>query len=258
MDEEHVRQARSFGAVAVEYERARPSYPPEAARWLLEAAPGRRVIDLAAGTGKLTRVLAGLGYDVSAVEPLTGMREQLEAAVPGIPVLEGTAEAIPAADASADAVLVAQAFHWFDAPAALDEIARVLRPGGVLGMLWNLRDDSVDWMQPLNRVLRRPGDLVSMSRDLAREEAGSHSQFSGIERREFPNPLPYTPELLVTWARSTSRIAVLPEEEREQVAGDILELTRTHPGLRGRDTFELPLVTVCVRARRAASAAAVI
>jgi SAM-dependent methyltransferase len=232
MDEQHLRQARSFDAVAVEYERARPSYPP-------------------AGTGKLTRVLAGLGYDVTAVEPLAGMREQLEAAVPGIPVLEGTAEAIPVADASADAVLVGQAFHWFDAPAALDEIGRVLRPGGVLGLLWNLRDDSVDWMQPLNQLLRRPGDVVSMSRDLAREEAEGHSLFSGIERREFPNPLPYTPELLVTWARSTSRIAVLPDADREQVVADILELTRTHPDLRGRETFELPLVTVCVRARRA-------
>jgi SAM-dependent methyltransferase len=252
MDAQHRKQARSFGAVAIEYERARPSYPPQAARWLVEAGPGREVIDLAAGTGKLTRVLAGLGYDVTAVEPLAGMREQLEAAAPGIPVLEGTAEAIPAADASADAVLVAQAFHWFDAPAALDEIARVLRPGGVLGMLWNLRDDSVDWMQPLNRLLRRPGDLVSMSRDLAREEAEGHPHFSGIERREFPNPLPYTPELLGTWARSTSRIAVLPEDEREQVIASIMELTRTHPGLRGRETFELPLVTVCVRARRTA------
>jgi SAM-dependent methyltransferase len=251
MDEQHLRQARSFDAVAVEYERARPSDPPEAARWLVEAGPGLRVIDLAAGTGKLTRVLAGLGYDVTAVEPLAGMREQLEAAVPGIPVLEGTAEAIPVADASADAVLVGQAFHWFDAPAALDEIGRVLRPGGVLGLLWNLRDDSVDWMQPLNQLLRRPGDVVSMSRDLAREEAEGHSLFSGIERREFPNPLPYTPELLVTWARSTSRIAVLPDADREQVVADILELTRTHPDLRGRETFELPLVTVCVRARRA-------
>ena len=251
MDEQHLRQARSFDAVAVEYERARPSYPPEAARWLVEAGPGLRVIDLAAGTGKLTRVLAGLGYDVTAVEPLAGMREQLEAAVPGIPVLEGTAEAIPVADASADAVLVGQAFHWFDAPAALDEIGRVLRPGGVLGLLWNLRDDSVDWMQPLNQLLRRPGDVVSMSRDLAREEAEGHSLFSGIERREFPNPLPYTPELLVTWARSTRRIAVLADADREQVVADILELTRTHPDLRGRETFELPLVTVCVRARRA-------
>jgi SAM-dependent methyltransferase len=250
MDEQHLKQARSFGAVAVEYERARPSYPPAAARWLVEAAPGHQVIDLAAGTGKLTRVLTGLGYDVTAVEPLAGMRAQLEAAVPGVRVLEGTAEAIPAADETADAVLVAQAFHWFDAPAALDEIARVLRPGGVLGMLWNLRDDAVDWMQPLNRVLRRPGDLVSMSRDLAREEAEGHPRFSGAERREFPNPLPYTPELLVTWARSTSRIAVLPADQREQVAADIMELTRTHPGLRGRETFELPLVTVCVRSHR--------
>jgi hypothetical protein len=122
----------------------------------------------------------------------------------------------------------------------------------VLGLLWNLRDDSVDWMQPLNQLLRRPGDVVSMSRDLAREEAEDHPQFSDIERHEFPNPLPYTPELLVTWARSTSRIAVLDDDDRQQVVSDILDLTRTHPDLRGRESFELPLVTVCVRARRVA------
>jgi ubiquinone/menaquinone biosynthesis C-methylase UbiE len=127
-------QARSFDRVAGAYRRARPSYPAAAVEWALEAAPGRRVVDLAAGTGKLTEVLVAAGADVVAVEPLANMRAELERALPSVRALDGSAERIPLPGGSADAVLVGQAFHWFDGPAALAEIARVLVPGGALGL----------------------------------------------------------------------------------------------------------------------------
>jgi len=127
--------AARFGDVAATYERARPTYPAEVLAVLADRAgvgPGARVLDLAAGTGKLTRQLVALGADVVAVEPSAGMREACAAAVPGVPVLDGTAEAIPAGDGTLDVVTVAQAFHWFRTGPALDEISRVLRPGGWL------------------------------------------------------------------------------------------------------------------------------
>src|SRR5262245_57888935 len=133
-------RASSFGEVAEAYERARPGYPDDAVRWLTGAEPCD-VVDLGAGTGKLTRSLVGLGHRVIAVEPLPGMLEQLRGAVPRATALSGSAEAIPLADASADVVVCAQSFHWFDHETALPEIARVLRPGGRLALVWNTRDD---------------------------------------------------------------------------------------------------------------------
>jgi len=138
--------ARGFGAGARAYESARPGYPDEALGILRDevgVGPGEEVVDLAAGTGKLTRRLVELGAAIRAVEPVGAMSLELERAVPGIEVLDGTAEAIPLPDSSCDVVTVAQAFHWFDAPAALEEISRVLRPGGRLALLWNERDETV-------------------------------------------------------------------------------------------------------------------
>ncbi|MGN6378165.1 MAG: class I SAM-dependent methyltransferase, partial [Gaiellales bacterium] len=146
MDEVLQRRAKVFGEVAAAYQRARPAYPPAAVEWLLEPAPGRQVLDLAAGTGKLTGVLLEAGLEVTAVEPLPGMLAELRTAHPQATALAGHAERIPLADATCDAVLVGQAFHWFAVPQAIDEMARVLRPGGVAGLLWNLRDDSVPWV----------------------------------------------------------------------------------------------------------------
>ncbi len=150
--------AAGFSSAAGEYERARPSYPPEAVSWLAERTglgPGRTVVDLAAGTGKLTRLLVGTGARVVAVEPLAEMR----ALIPEGEVLDGTAEDLPLPAAAADVVTVAQALHWFDLDRALPEIHRVLRPDGWLVLVWNMRDldDPVqgaveDLLAPLRQV----------------------------------------------------------------------------------------------------------
>jgi ubiquinone/menaquinone biosynthesis C-methylase UbiE len=242
-------QARSFDRVAETYRRARPSYPRPAVDWVLGAAPGPRVCDLAAGTGKLTEVLVAAGAGVVAVEPLGNMRAQLVQALPAVRALEGSAERIPLADASVDAVLVGQAFHWFDQNAALAEIARVLVPDGVLGLLWNLRDEDVAWVADLTAALRGAADVLRRSRSIA-ERPLSDPRFAAAERRRFPNPVQFDRSRLVDWAASTSRIAVLPRDERERALAGIARLADEHPDLAGRASFDMPFVTVAVRARR--------
>src|SRR6185503_12958613 len=156
----HRLAAVGFDRAADAYERARPSYPDEAVALLVGAlgiGPGRRVLDLAAGTGKLTRLLMPTGAGLVAVEPVAGMRARLLAAVPEVEVLDGTAEALPLPDGSVDAVVCAQAWHWFDSAAALAEVRRVLRPGparaaGGLAVVFNIRDESVAWVRELTGV----------------------------------------------------------------------------------------------------------
>jgi SAM-dependent methyltransferase len=244
-----LEQARSFDRVAGTYQRVRPSYPPEAVAWLLEPAPGRRVVDLAAGTGKRTQVLVAGGADVVCVEPLANMRAELERALPSVRVLPGAAEALPLADGSADAVCVAQAFHWFDPEPALAEIARVLVPGGVLGLLWNLRDDGIGWIRDLTVAMRGAGDVLAASRSIAQAPLES-PLFGSVERREVQNPVPFDRDRLRDWASSTSRIVVLEPDDRERALDAVVRLADEHPDLRGRPTFDMPFVTVCVRAVR--------
>jgi len=247
MSEIDARRARSFDEVADAYRRARPSYPVAAVGWVLERAPGRRVVDLAAGTGKLTQVLVSTGADVVAVEPLANMRAAFAQTLPEVPALAGTAEAMPLLDGSADAVTVAQAFHWFDAVPALDEIARVLVPGGVLGLLWNARDDRVAWVAELTDRLGGAGDVLSAWRESGDESLGG---FGDVERREFPNPETFDRARLLDWALSSSSIATLAPAERETTLAGIGRLVDEPPELRGAARFTLPFVTVAVRATR--------
>jgi SAM-dependent methyltransferase len=161
----HEVAERGFGRAAVDYERGRPGYPPEAVGFLtreLGLAAGRTVLDVGAGTGKLTRLLTPTGARVLALEPVAGMREQLVAAVPGAELVGGTAEAIELPDASVDAVTSATAFHWFDTEPALREFKRVLAPDGRLALLWNARDESVDWVADIARLV---SDAVSAASD---------------------------------------------------------------------------------------------
>lgn len=161
--------AHGFDLAAADYERARPGYPPEAVTWLCDAlrlGPGRRVVDVGAGTGKLTRELVATGASVVAVEPSAPMRAELVAAVPDAEVHAATAEGLPLPDATLDAVTAAQSFHWFDAPRALPELHRVLRPDGHLGVVFNRRDLRAPEQAALDELLAPDrGDTPSWASD---------------------------------------------------------------------------------------------
>lgn len=238
-DDLRVRRAAAFGARAKEYDRGRPGYPSEALRACLPP-DARRVLDLGAGTGKLTRELLGLrlGLEVVAVEPLEEMRSALPSAAE---VLAGTAEALPIADASVDAVLVAQAFHWFDAPSALREIARVLRPGGTLGLLWNLLDDSVPWVAAVADAFE--------AEDRASLEDPADSPYTGApglsdpERLVVPHAQASDADTLVANIASRSTTILRPPEQQATLLDRIRQLAPPGP-------FDLPHVCVVWRARR--------
>jgi SAM-dependent methyltransferase len=225
--------ALGFESNAAAYERARPSYPAEVVAHVVghgAIGPGRRVIDLAAGTGKLTRLLVPTGAEVVAVEPVAGMRAQLAAALPGIDVLDGTAEALPLPDDSADAVTVAQAFHWFDGDGALAEIYRVLRPGGRLALVWNRRVEH----SPLNAAI---DELVEPYRqgtpthrgEVWRAAFDRTTLFGPLEEHVFANEQVLDADRLAARICSISFIACLPELERVRVLVRARELAADGP-----------------------------
>jgi SAM-dependent methyltransferase len=245
-------RSRTFDRAVQRYERARPSYPVEAVRWMLPAG-ARQVVDLAAGTGKLTRVLVRDGYQVTAVEPLSGMRAELGRQLPGVPALPGTAEEIPLPGGCADAVLVAQAWHWFDEPAAAAEIARVLRPGGSLGLVWNEQDDSVAWVAQM-RVL--VGELKSVDAVEQRPDGEDDwapdlgPDFGPPAARTFRNAQHLDLPTLLDNIASRSYVITLPDAERDRTLAAVAELVRTHPDTAGLTTYHLPYRTRCWRAYR--------
>lgn len=213
--------SRGFQQGAAAYERGRPGYPPEAIEWLvgqLSLVPGRTVLDVAAGTGKLTRELVASGADVVAVEPVAAMRSVLEQVVPGARVLDGTAEALPLDDQSVDAITVAQAFHWFDGPAALAEFHRVLRPAGRFALIWNrrLRDQPV-WraVSEITEPYRR--DTPAHYRGEWRQSVDATSLFAPAGELEVPLEQELDADELVDRVGSTSFIAALPDSERADV-----------------------------------------
>lgn len=239
MDGQRWRErAGSFGAAADVYDRSRPSYPVEAVRWALPEE-SKRVLDLGAGTGKLTSVLLDLGLDVVAVEPSEQMRARIPARAE---VLEGTAEAIPLPDGSVDAVLVGQAFHWFDPEPALAEMARVLRPGGTVGLLWNVMDDSTAWVKEVTALFGAE-DLVSHMD--GRPPFDGNGALGEPVHDEFENGQSLDRDLLVDLVASRSVLTSLPEEERLEVLAQVRELAPDD------EPFELPYVTDAWRSVRA-------
>lgn len=241
-------RAASFELGAAQYASTRPSYPEAAVDWLLPDG-ARRVLDLAAGTGKLTERLVERGLDVVAIEPSDAMRAQLADAVPAARALPGTAESIPLPDAGVDAVLVAQAWHWFS-PAAQPEIARVLRPGGRLGLVWNVRDGSVDWVGRFTEIIHR-GDTL----DHSYREPRLDASFTDVEHRTVPWADRIPTASLRPLAASRSYLLTLPEARREELLAEIDELVATHPALAGRTEVDMPYLAECWRADRGAPAA---
>ena len=233
--------ARGFQAGAAAYEIARPGYPDEAVATLatqLGITAGTAVCDLAAGTGKLTRRLVELGATVTAVEPVEGMREQARATVPTAQVVDGTAEAIPLPDASVDVVTVAQAFHWFDADAAFQEIARVLKPHGGLAILWNERDEHTAWVAEMSRIIRWHERTVSRYQHVDWAEiVAASGRFTDLEEQAVRWEQPMTREVLADRVRSISYVAVMPPVERERLAAEVTALVA-----RRSEPFGLPYV----------------
>jgi SAM-dependent methyltransferase len=241
-ERQRAEQAASFGAAAALYEQARPSYPDEAVEWLLPATKGR-VLDLGAGTGKLTRQLVAKGWDVVAVEPSAGMREQLRRSAPSARALEGSAEDIPLDDATVDVVLVAQAWHWVDVDRAVPEVARVLVPGGRLGLVWNKRDERQDWVAQLSRAITGPGETTE------REAFPAGPPFEPFERLDVEWAQHLAPETLLDLVASRSYVITSSEPERQRTLDNVRALLARHPDLAGRQDICLPYVTNCYRAQ---------
>lgn len=247
-DDARRRHATSFGAAAAGYAEHRPDYAPAAVRWALATAPGPRVLDLGAGTGKLTGTLVALGADVTAVEPDPAMLAELRRALPAVRVRPGAAETIPLPDASVDAVLAGNALHWFDMAVAGPELARVLAPGGVLAGLWNVLDDRVGWVAELERVggsaVIGPRDTFSSWRAATAGSVLPAARFGPPEQAEFPHGQRRTAGSLVATLATRAGVLVMPEREREATLGRI----RAHlAGLRGE--FVVPLLTGVLRVR---------
>jgi SAM-dependent methyltransferase len=253
--EESVRRSlgRSFGATAADYERSRPDYPPAAADWLLaglDDSPRRRagwpatVVELAAGTGKFTRSLVAAGHDVIAVEPAQPMLDRLVRAVPEAHAVRGVAERIPLGDSSSDAVLVAQAFHWFDTEPSLAEIARVLRPGGMFGLVWNYRDESVPWVRQLSDLLGSDRQQTRHAEDLIEKLEWSRL-FTPPKRTTFRMWQRLDRKGLVRLVASRSYVSTMSPADREDLlfkVGQLFDVTARQP-----DGLLLPYTTICYR-----------
>jgi SAM-dependent methyltransferase len=253
----HSAAQQGFTKQADSYVRGRPEYPSALDDWLrapLGLAPGRSVADVGAGTGKFTRLLVHSGAGVIAVEPVDAMREKLAISLPQVQALPGTAQSLPLADDAVDAVTCAQAFHWFATTDALREFHRVLRPGGVLGLVWNVRDESVDWVAELTRIVTPyEGDAPRYYKGDWRRPFEEARYFDALHETRFAYAHVGTPQaVIVDRFMSVSFIAALPAGEHAQVRAQVEELIATHPALRGQEQIAFPYTTSAFHALRLA------
>ena len=226
-------------------------------RWALEPAPGPRVLDLGAGTGKLTATLVAVGADVTAVEPDAAMLTELRRALPVIRAASGSAEAIPLPDASVDAVLAGNAMHWFDMAVAGPEIARVLAPGGILAGLWNVMDDRVDWVAGLAAVAGSaavgprdtPAAWRAATAGVHLPASGEAGRFGSAEQAAFPHGQRRTADSLVATLATRAGMLVMPEDERQATVDRIRAFLASRPETADGE-FTLPMQTCVLRVRR--------
>lgn len=236
--------AASFDRAADVYDASRPSYPADAVGWLLDGVDGP-VLDLGAGTGKLTAALAERGLEVTAVDPSPEMLRVLRERLPGVEAAEGVAERIPAPDARFGLVVAAQAWHWVDVDRAVPEVARVLRPGGRLGLIWNERDESVGWVRELGELM----DAGSAAFD-DESDPVVPPPFGPLEKHETRWVQALSHDGLLDLARSRSYFITKDADAQAAVIQSLRRLLREHPDLAGRDIVELPYVTRSYRATR--------
>jgi ubiquinone/menaquinone biosynthesis C-methylase UbiE len=255
MTEIHPAALLGFSEAALSYTRGRPEYPSDILDWLREKVgiyPGQTVVDLAAGTGKFTKSLLKTGANVIAVEPVDAMRAQLARSLPGVPAIAGTAQAIPLDDGSADAIVSAQAFHWFATSEALTEIHRVLKPGGKLGLVWNMPDDRVGWVAAIEEIIKPyEVDAPRLFRKGKWRLVFPDARFSDLEESEFSHQhVGPAQQVIIERALSLSFIATLQASEKAKVAARLRTLIATHPELKDRPDIALPYRTFaycCVR-----------
>jgi SAM-dependent methyltransferase len=250
----HSAASGGFAAGAETYAAGRPDYPPGVIDWLREdlgLGPGRAVLDLGSGTGKFLASLRATGAALIAVEPVAAMRERLVAANSDVAAISGTAEAIPAPEASLDAIVCAQSFHWFASRAALAEMRRALKIGGALGLIWNVRDESVDWVAALTRIIEPyEGDAPRFGTGRWREVFPADG-FSPLVERRFAHAHVGPPErVIVDRVLSTSFIAGLERAEREGVAAQVRALIAATPALAGLSEVAYPYETRVYSCRR--------
>jgi SAM-dependent methyltransferase len=243
----HPSASKGYGRGAETYARGRPDYPPEALDWLrndLELGNGKRVLELGAGTGKFTRLLEATGASVIALDPVTEMIEQLVEQCPSIAAMRGQAENLPLASGVCDAVLCAQSFHWFASAASLAEIRRVLREGGLLGLIWNVRDQSVDWVKKLSGILAPfEGDAPRYDHDEWRDVFPAPG-FGTLHERSFTHSHAGPPDqVIIDRVASVSFIAALDAPARERVLDQVRALIATTPVLAEKEIAQMPYVT---------------
>jgi SAM-dependent methyltransferase len=236
---------RGFGSEADTYERTRPTYPPDAVAWIvdnLRLTSGTVLADLAAGTGKLTRLLEPTGTTIIAVEPVEGMWRQLRAALPVVPIVAGAAEVLPLGDGSLDAVAIAQAFHWFDAEAAFGELARVVRTGGRVAIVWNARDRSAAWVDEVWTIMDHfEKEAPWRDHDAWRESAlGDRPGFGPLHNATFQHEQVLPPELVVERFRGVSHIAALPPSQQERVLDEVRAVLANHADTVGKNELAIP------------------
>jgi SAM-dependent methyltransferase len=248
MTDIHPLAARGFRAGAASYVEGRPDYPSEIERWLIHdlgLSGGKTALDLAAGTGKFSPRLLATGATVIAVEPVPAMLEQLIRRYPQIDARSGFAQHIPLEDASLDAVVCAQSFHWFATAEALQEIHRVLKPGGALGLVWNVRDDTVPWVAALSRIMKPfEGDAPRFHSQKWRDVFPAPG-FSGLHEKRFPHSHTGPAEkVIVDRVLSVSFMAALPVDQRELVASQLREIIAVYPDLAGKAEVTFPYETL--------------
>jgi ubiquinone/menaquinone biosynthesis C-methylase UbiE len=241
MDDELLRQARSFGSVAEVYDRGRPSFPREAAEWLTGGQPVT-VLEVGAGTGKLTEQLVALGHDVHATDPDEAMLDVLRRRLPDTRTSVAGAEELPVPDRSVDVVVAAQCFHWFDLDRALSEIARVLKPGGHIALVWNVRDERIPWARKLGRII---GSQEQIGEEVAQPLVLS-GLFGFVEDATFKNWQDINRESIQDLVRSRSNISTLDDEAREAKLAEVLAFYDDYG--RGMDGMSLPYDTKCFKA----------